>query len=543
MKNRNYPFYQNRKIKSLRDLVDYRSRETPDKTAFSFMNGNIMEKRSYAEFRQDIECLSCYLRKNHISGHIALIGENSYSWLLFYFSIIMSGNVVVPLDKELNADEIGKLIRRSDCSAFVFSAAFEKDANHLCDDGLGVPCFNMNRMSDFLSEGGVQTGESGASGGKEPDPDRLACIIYTSGTTGDSKGVMLSENNLICDMNYSCSIYQIEGPAVAVLPFHHSFGLMTGALICMNYGVEVLLNSRIKKLQEEIKQIKPRTLFFVPAYVQTFNKRILDGIQKSGKMPLHRRLVRFTNALSKVGINLKPLLLKKQTAVFGGKLKYIICGGAPLEPSLIQSFRDLGINLSNGYGITECSPVVSVNRNHYYRDGSVGQLVHGCEVRISDGGEVLVRGGNVMLGYYKDEAATEEVLIDGWFNTGDLGYLDQDGFLFLTGRTKNLIILENGKNVSPEELEEKLQAVPLVKDVVVYSADGVVTAEIFPDSNYAESQGIKQIYGEIKKCVTEINSGLPVYKRILSIKIATEEFDKTTTNKIKRQAFLGGKSK
>lgn len=270
-------------------------------------------------------------------------------------------------------------------------------------------------------------------------------------------------------------------------------------------------------------------MMLVPLFVETFHKTIWQTARKQGAEEKLRRGISVSNFLLRFGIDIRKKLFRSVRSAFGGKLEYIICGGAPLQKKYVQAFRSLGIEILNGYGITECSPVVATNRNFYHQDGSVGQILKECQVRIQNS-EIQVRGKNVMLGYYHDTEATTEAFEDGWFRSGDLGYVDDKGFLYVTGRKKNLIILSNGENISPEELEELLLKHELVKEVLVYAEDGVITAEIFPDSEVCSTDMQEQLQEVVDTC----NRNLPMYKRIQRLKIRQAEFPKTTTQKIKR---------
>lgn len=270
-------------------------------------------------------------------------------------------------------------------------------------------------------------------------------------------------------------------------------------------------------------------MMLVPLFVETFHKTIWQTARKQRADTKLRQGIAVSNFLLRFGIDIRKKLFRSVRSAFGGDLEYIICGGAPLQKKYVQAFRSLGIEVLNGYGITECSPVVATNRNFYHRDGSVGQILKECKVRIQSG-EIQVQGENVMLGYYHDEKTTAEAFEDGWFRTGDLGYVDGRGFLYITGRKKNLIILSNGENISPEELEELLLEHELVQEVLVYAEDGAITAEVFPDSEVCSADVQKRLQEAMDTC----NRSLPMYKRIQRLKIRQTEFSKTTTQKIKR---------
>jgi long-chain acyl-CoA synthetase len=379
----------------------------------------------------------------------------------------------------------------------------------------------------------------------EIDSRKLAAIIYTSGTTGVGKGVMLSHQNIAANTVAALNNVKVYDVSVLVLPLHHTFGFVAGVLCMLHVGTKICINSSLKNVSKDMGFYKPTHLFLVPLFVEKMYKKIWITAQRNGKAGLLRKLIKISNALLKLGIDLRRKFFKTVLDGFGGELKIIVCGGAPLDPRYVKGLRDFGINVLNGYGITECSPIVSVNRNDYYKDGSIGQVLPCCEVKIdklhnSYEGEILVKGQNVMLGYYNNTGLTEEVMEEKWFRTGDIGKVDKDGFLFITGRKKNLIILSNGKNIYPEELEMLVLNIPYVKEVVVYSEkDGVrrettITAEVFLDNEYIEIENIKNPGKQLNDDISVINKAIPYYKNIRRIKIRHTEFNKTTTKKIKR---------
>ena len=324
---------------------------------------------------------------------------------------------------------------------------------------------------------------------------------------------------------------------MSVLPFNHAFAFITAVWKPFNYRRPVFINSSLNDFMKEIPVAKPGMLFLVPLFLETFSKTIWRTARKQGQEEKLKKGMKLSNALMKVGIDRRQELFKDVLKKFGGNLECIICGGAPLDPRYVKEFRSWGIHVLNGYGITECAPVLSVNRNQYWRDGSVGQLVPGISFRVYDKdehgiGEIQVKGDNVMMGYYNNPEATEEAFLDGWYRTGDLGYIDKDGFLFITGRAKNLIILNNGENVSPEEIEQNVERIPEVGEVVVFEEDGAITAEIFPDDTDERPEEEKRKI--IEEAIKKLNSRQPNFKKIHKIKFRKTPFEKTATRKIKR---------
>ena len=532
MKNKPYPLYQTLpQITDLKDMIKGRAADTPGTVCFSFTDTDKqLKEKTCFEFDEEIEALGAYFyKKGFHDTHVAVIGENSYTWLVTFFALVNGGNVAVPIDKEQSPEMAEKLLSMSDCKAVVISDTYKKLASGI----KGVEVIMMSELPAFIEEGKklVADGFTEFTDYKI-DPDKLAAIFFTSGTTGISKGVMLSHRNMAQDINFACKNFILEGDTLAVLPFHHTFGLITAIFKVFHYRKSIYINNSLKYLLKELEIVKPQTMFLVPLFVENFYKRIIATARKNGKERILKSAMKNSDVLLKLGIDLRAKFFKEVLNTFGGNLEYIICGGAPLNEHYVKAFRTFGINILNGYGITECSPVVSVNRNKYFRDGSVGQILDGVSVKVSDEDEILVKGENVMLGYYNDPESTAKSLTDGWYHTGDLGRVDEDGFLFITGREKNLIILSNGENVSPEELEMYVGVIPFVAENMVYSDDKGIAVMIFPEEEYIGN------YEYFEKKIAELNKTLPVYKRIEKVILRDTEFPKNSSKKIVRSEVL-----
>lgn len=538
MKNKPYDLYKLPPIRDLKDMLTQKKKLIPDKTAFTFSKGRDFISKTYAKVYEDVYSLGTWLyAQNYHGKHIAIIGENSYEWLVVFFAIVCGGNVAVPIDKELPENEIARLLEKADVQVIFYSKAYRElveNAAGMMEDEIDI--YSMADMESFLSVG-VGLIASGMNSFMDYKIDRkqLCCIMFTSGTSGSSKGVMLSHENIAEDINSSCKLFVLEGNTIAVLPFHHAFGLVVAVFMVLNYGYTVYINKSLKTIQKDLQTAKPQTMFLVPLFVETFHKQIWANAKKAGQDKLLRRMMNLSDFLLKLGIDMRKKLFASVRNAFGGNTEYIICGGAPLGIQYVKEFRSLGIEILNGYGTTECSPCAAVNRNHYHKDGTVGVAVPGIDVKISDTGEVLIKGPIVMQGYYKDSASTSEVLQDGWYATGDIGHIDDDGFITLTGRSKNLIILSNGENVSPEELEADFLKYEEVQEVLVYEQGGLIIAEIYPDEDcLAErlnEEGIQEHYDKICR---EINHNRPLYKQIGKVCLRNTEFPKNTSRKILR---------
>jgi AMP-dependent synthetase/ligase len=520
--NKPYAYYEHKKLNNFKELLILNLENKKDEVAFIFNNAQKEEiKKTYNDFYNDVTLMSNYLSNNYKNKHIALIGENSYNYLVLFFSIIISKNVAVLIDKDLSKEKIQELLKKSDSKVLFYSKNY-------CDlDGL-----EKKYKSYFIEdiENIIKTSKD-LSFKDNKAKNECRVIFFTSGTTGANKGVMLSEKNILSDIYGASSLFKPDGLVFSCLPFHHAFGLITSILKPFYYGVPVFLNHSLKYLPNELKVSAPNTMFVVPVFIENFYKQIWKNARLTKKDYMLKTMIKLSNSLLKVGIDLRSYLFKSITKNFGGNLKYIICGGAFLDKKYVKWFRSIGIEILNGYGITECSPVLAVNRNDYYKDGSVGQVVRGATIKIENN-EILVKGDIVMLGYYKDEQATKEVMKKGYFNTGDFGYLDEEGFLYITGRKKNLIILSNGENISPEVIEEKLSKDKGVCEVIVYEKDNKLIASIYPAEEYFGNTSY------FNGLIYKYNSKVPKNHQISSVTLRTEEFPKNNNRKIIRSKVM-----
>lgn len=537
MKNRPYALYELPQIDDLKDMILQKKKANPDKIAFSFSKGKNIISKTYADVYEDVCSLGTWLcSKDFHRKHIAVIGENSYEWLVAFFAITCGGNVAVPIDKELPENEIARLLDKADVEVIFYSKSYREpvsNAVEILKKQISIYC--MSDMQEYIDIGKeeLRLGENSFLEYKI-DRKQLCCIMFTSGTSGSSKGVMLSHENIAEDINSSCKLFVLKGNTIAVLPFHHAFGLIVAVFMVFNYGYTVYINRSLKTIQRDLQMAKPQTMFLVPLFVETFHKQIWMNAKKDGKEKLLHRMIKISDFLLKCGIDVRKKIFTSVRNAFGGETEYIICGGASLGTQYIEEFRSFGIEILNGYGTTECSPCAAVNRNFYHKDGTVGIAVPDIDVKISDSGEVLVKGSIVMQGYYKDDRATKEVINNGWYKTGDLGYLDDEGFLTLTGRCKNLIILSNGENVSPEELEADFLKYEEVQEVLVYEENGIIITEIYPDEEYRKKIGEENLQEYFDKICKEINSKRPLYKQVGKVRLRDSEFEKNTSKKILR---------
>lgn len=519
--NKPYAYYEHKKLKSFKELLEFNYKKNEEAIAFIFKNSKKETiNKTYGDFYHDVIIMSNYFSNTYKGKHIALIGENSYNYLVLFFSIIISQNIAVVIDKDLDERKINELLKKSNSKIIYYSPDYT-DIDNITKK---YKNFSINDIEKTINENKYEFKDN-----KIKNKERV--IFFTSGTTGSSKGVMLSEKNILSDIYGACSLFKPNGLVFSCLPFHHAFGLITSVLKPFYYGVPVFLNHSLKNIMPEMKDAKPNTMFVVPVFIENFYKQIWKNARNTKKDKILKAMINVSNSLLKVGIDLRKHFFKSILESFGGNLEYIICGGAFLDKKYVKWFRSIGIQILNGYGITECSPVLAVNRNEYYKDGSVGQIVRGADIKIENN-EILVKGDIVMLGYYKDEKATKEAMQHGYFNTGDFGYLDKDNFLFITGRKKNLIILSNGENISPEAIEEKLSKDKGVCEVIVSEKNNKLIASIYPNEEYFGN--ISYFNGLIYK----YNSKVPKNHQIALVTLRNEEFPKNNNRKILRNKVM-----
>ncbi len=566
-KNNREPAYE------LRSMIEKTAKALPDKDYLVYKRGGGLESMTFSGLEERVRALSeTFFELGIVGKSVAVIGETSPEWIITYLATIITGGVIVPLDKELSEEAVCGFVKKVGCSCVVYS---EKCASFFDEKKEQYPTVEYfvkfspeTELSledkkpekgyvgfvDFLNFGRKLVENGSEKYDSAPvDMEKVCAILFTSGTTGSSKGVMLCQKNIIHAINgsYRSTGFESHDTVVSVLPIHHTYEMTCGILTPLYIGATVCINDSLKYIVRNFQLFKPTGLVLVPLFVTTVYKKIWETARKGGKEKLLRGSMVVSDALRKVKIDPRKLLFRQVQEVFGGKLRRIICGGAPMPADLVAEFEACGIKLCQGYGITECAPLISVCPEGNNKPGSVGPAIPGVTVKIDveeeeDGkliGEILVKGPNVMKGYFQDEEATADVFNGAWFRTGDYGYLDQDGYIFITGRKKNVIVLNNGKNVFPEEIEEYLGKIELIKECVVIgrtSEDGtvVVTALIFPDFARAAEMGYEEdlnvIGTVIKEEIAKLNRTLPSFKQIRGIEMRRTEFEKNTSKKIIR---------
>ena len=569
--NKNYPIYKTTFIDDMRSLVEEAAQNFPDSIAISYKDkpsDKEVKKVSFTQWRDDVRHLGTALVANGLREEkIAIVGENTYGWCCAFFGVMAIGSVTVPVDKELPIEDIDGIVTTTGSKALIFGKTAEEKVKELLRNG-GLT--TVETLVSVAPESTVSKEEAGAktltslkelqekgavlyADGDNSyydykiDTNKLASIVFTSGTTGKGKGVMLSQANIGLDMTLGMYNFDITRKTLHVLPPHHTFGSTVNYVGHLSQGCEVYISSGLKHVSDEIREQQPTHLILVPAFLEVMNRKIWTTARKSGKEGLLKAMMKVSDLLRKVGIDVRRKLFSSVLSAFGGKLELVICGGAKLDEEIIRTFDSLGITILNGYGITECAPLISANRNKYRKPGSVGTPILACRVKIDNPdengeGEICVKGPNVMLGYYNNPEATAEVFDkDGFFHTGDYGKLDEEGWIYITGRKKNLIILLNGKNVYPEEIEADLQKVEGVAEVVVYAGESrvqkdkiTIVAEIFPDADLLAHKGITDLQAYFDNQVKILNGKMPSYKAVKHVKLRDTEFQKNTSRKITR---------
>ena len=499
-------------VRTLRDIIRHGAEAYGSQTAFRYKVKKEIVDRTYLDVDRDSMAVSRMVESMGMEGkHIALIGTTTYQWIVSYFGIVGSGSVAVPIDAQLPADAVCELLERADVEMLVFDEIRRDVAEAVkekCPSVRYILSMQAEEAADGVQSLSMLTALHAGEYEKELDGGQLATILFTSGTTGKSKGVMLSHRNLVD--NAVCLDMKIPAGTISMtlLPINHVYCLTMDIIKGLHIGLVICINDSIMHVQRNMKLFKPEIVLLVPLVIESIYGKLKDA---------------------------GSLIPKKMVAkaAFGGNLRIICSGGAYLDPDYVDKFKEYGITILQGYGMTECSPVISTNLEWENKKGSVGKLLPNCEAKVVDE-EIWVRGSSVMQGYYKMPEQTAETREDGWLKTGDLGYVDEDDFVYITGRRKNLIILANGENVSPEELENQLSRSALVKEILVREKDKVIEAEIFPDYEYAKKKHVKDIQGKLQELVDGFNQDMPVYKRIYSLIVRETEFEKTPSKKIKR---------
>lgn len=515
------------KKRDFQEFIEYIS-EYEDKTAYRFLVDGEVKEKTYRELVDDSrQIASWFVNAGFNKAHIAILGSTSYEWIITFLGIALSGNVAVPLDKMLPPQELANLLNLGDVELMFMDPEFSTYKEMFSSNAPGL----KNGIS-FRDELFLQIKKMPQTSLPKIEEDQLVQLLFTSGTTGTSKGVMLSHKNVISNV-WGIRTWGIntDSPAcmLSVLPIHHTFEITTELAVLL-MGESICINDRMENIVKNMQRFQPLVMVVVPRIAEVFAKKIKEAVNEPGVKKRFEIGVKLCKILRKFGIHAERKVFSKIHEKFGGKLESVLVGGAPLRSDIIEILQSIGVQVYLAYGLTELAPSVSTNcPNFGNRIGSSGKLMPETSVRFVDG-EIQIKSPSVTLGYYKDPMATQEAFEDGWFKSGDLGYMDEDGFLFITGRKKNVIILDNGENIYPEELEGYISEIECIKDSMVYAYDGKLCAMLQLFSATEERQA--------KEAIQRLNAKLPTHKKIHTIKFRSSDFPKTTTLKIKRKEVM-----
>lgn len=555
-------FYDVREFSDIREMIDQSVELFPDRNAFEIKRANEHFNITYKEYYEDINGLVTALVNDGFDGNsIAVCANNCYEYCLSYLAVICSGNVIVPVDKELHEEDIIGILRTSKSKILICDSFFTDriDISKLGDIRvMTIDCDltanGAEKFADYVAKG-KELNASGKTLWRDvkQDPDRLCTLLFTSGTTGTSKGVMLCQNNFVFEIQAAMKVVKIypEDCGISMLPLHHTFESSIIIFFAVYCGAKVTFCEGFKYVLRNMAEFSPSVFVAVPLLLETVHKRLMKAVAKKSHGIMKFRIGSAVGkAAGKFGIDLKKVLFKEIQDTFGGNMRLIICGGAPIDPQIIKDFDAFGIQVIFGYGLTECAPLAIINNDFVRSTDSIGVPLPGVEAKIIDVdengiGELCVKGGMVMKGYYENPEATAEVIDeDGFFHTGDLGYVDDKGHYHITGRSKNVIVTSNGKNIYPEELEYHLCrsdfiASALVEGKVDDHGDLTVHAQIYPDKSEIKEFLDKEpsddeVRAIVKRAIEEVNKKIPPFKKIKSFYVRTTEFVMTTTQKIKR---------
>ena len=538
-----------------------------DRVAYRYYVGKEIKVMTYGELHtMAYECAAGFDAMGLKGKRVAVIGDTSPQWIATYLAALAAGCVIVPMDKELDVGEICKFLDIVEAKAIIYSKSFnEKFVDAIQNNKTGVEYFvpvtpaydntfdaKVTSFAQVLECGRDRIARVGYKFPNVENREEMAEMLFTSGTTGTSKCVMLSQKNIFAAANAACETvcFSPDDVIMSVLPVHHTYELMC-LLAAALFGMEVCINDSLRHVLKNLQVFKPTGLVLVPLFLNTMYKKIWSEAERTKKDGVLKAALATSKTLLSMGIDARRSLFKTVLNSFGGRLDHIICGGAKLNPDLIAAFEDFGISVFEGFGITECSPLTNVTPYYNRKYGSIGPSVPCCRCRIADAqpgehgypeGELQIKGDNVMIGYYNNPEATAAAFTeDGWFRTGDVAYKDEEGFVYITGRMKSVIVLENGKNVFPEEIEEYLDEIETIAECVVIgrkapdSDEIILTVVAYPNFEKLPAGATEELIHEtIYKQIMQINRRLPSFKQMKALELRSTEFEKTTSKKIKR---------
>lgn len=551
-------YFKTYQITDLKDMLYKMTEKNKNKLAFRVREENKIINKTFENFKENVESLATKLIDMGLEGKkIAIIGKNSYEWATSYFAAVIVG-VVVPIDKECQKDTIIDFLNTGEVDSIIADTKYLDIVSQNLEaiakkDVVLIDMKNTKKYIDFSTI--MQEGQDLIKNGDNRfekikiNPDEMKILLFTSGTTGNSKGVMLSHKNICSNIVSVASVVKVDNSTsvLSILPLHHTYECTLGFLLVLYGGGNIAYCDGLRYISKNILEYKPTFILCVPLLLENVYKKITKTLKEA----IPKKYIKDEESIiENIPFFLKPIIKRKVKKSLGGRIKTFIVGAAKINPNIVKDYFNLGIRVLQGYGLTECSPLVAGNNDSWFKAESCGMPIPNVNYKIiepnSEGiGEIAVKGPNVMMGYYKNEEATKNALKDGWFYTGDLGYIDDDDFLYISGRNKNMILTKNGENIYPEEIEEILNENELITEALVIGEengkdDVSVKAKILPnvealkeffDNKIPSKEEIRQIFSEVIK---KVNSKLPNYKHIKSFKIMDEDFERTTTNKIKR---------
>ena len=522
----NFSYYETVKYDNFYEMLEGIYKKYSRRTAIKYKKGKEVKCISYKNLIQEVSNLYHYFSINNIENrNIGILSENRYEYITIYLAAVFN-NVIAPIDKEFSQQILKDMICKFDISILFYTNKTKENAE-LLKGLMDITLINIDKTYSDLVKDHYEI-DSFFDKVKMINKDKFSVLAFTSGTTGEMKGVMLSQYNIVSNLRAALQNNHLKSPTLQCLPMNHTYGFNPGTLNPLYQGDTVCINMNLKDLVKDFKLYNPYHVCMVPVMVEGIYHNIIREAKRQNKDKRLYEMIKISNFLRKYKIDVRRIFFGN---VINRRLRLIVCGGAYLDPFYIERFDELGIKVLNGYGLTECSPLVAVNRAEDMVSGSVGKIIYGADVKIAEDGEILVKGRNVMLGYYKDEKATKEVMEDGYFKTGDIGYIKNKD-LYITGRKKNLMILDNGKKFSPEYIENLLTKLSYIKECIVtlkkVKSNHIIVAKLVLQGD------VSGLESDIQK----INKTLPYYMQIDDYEIMKEEFEKTSTQKIRRSKYV-----
>ncbi len=569
--NENRKVYEPRVVKNYREMIDYSVKNYADKVAYKYKkNGNLKQveyvEKTYEQVGKDIQSFATeLLNKGLEHKKIVVIGNNRYEWCISYLAVTSGNMIIVPLDKALPDNEIANLVTRSEAEVAIFDKKYigvmkklKADTNVKLEMLICMDNVKDNEVEEFseLLQRGAELLKNGNNCYEkiEVNPENMSIMLFTSGTTNIPKAVMLSQKNICANLSDFASWVKLYPTDILLsfLPIHHTFECTVTFLYGFYSGCTIAFCDGLKYIQKNLAEYKVSVFVAVPLVLETMYKKVQKAIHDQGKEKLIQVMIKISNTLLKLGIDLRKRIFKQILDNLGGHIRLVLYGAAPMNKETIIGFNQFGIELVQGYGLTETSPVIAAETDKEKKPGAVGIALPSLNVKIehpgeNGEGEILVKGPSVMIGYYHNDEENRKAFIDGWFRTGDFGYITEDGFLYVTGRKKDIIVLQNGKNVYPQEIEFLINQLPYVTESMVYQrgkdkTDTMLCAKIVYDKDVIRETLGEKTEKEYQECiwdkVKDINQQLPVFKHIKKISITTEPLIKTTTQKVKRYEEL-----